>query len=179
MTTSRPTTIEPVPLLRAAFDALERQDFDAVVDMMVDDFRINIAGMPTQKRGIPAWRRNIQMMFSAFPDLRVHIQDIFAEGNLVAMRVRFTGTHRGEFLGIQPTGKRIDYLSHEIYRVENGRIAEEWICSDLMTLLTQIGGISSTRLISMWLAGHRTWFALAGGLLGGAAAGMALSRLLR
>ncbi|GAA1182446.1 ester cyclase [Nesterenkonia xinjiangensis] len=179
MTAIQHTTTDPADLVHAAFAALERQDFESVVSMMVDDFRINIAGMPQQKRGIPAWRRNIQMMFNAFPDLQVHVQDLFAEDDKVAVRVRFTGTHQGEFLGIRPTGKEIDYLSNEIYRVEHGKITEEWICSDLMTLLQQIGGVSSARLMTMWLVGYRTWFALASGIAGGAAAGLALRRLVR
>jgi predicted ester cyclase len=65
------------------------------------------------------------------PDLQAHIEDIIAAGDKVAVRLRFRGTHSGEFLGIPATGRAIEYISHEFYRVADGLIAEEWICSDL------------------------------------------------
>ena len=76
--------------------------------------------------------------------------------------MRLTGTHTGEFLGIQPTGKKVEYESNELYRIADGKIAEEWICSDMLTLMAQIGGtgLSMGKLASMWLAGYRVWFAL-------------------
>ena len=96
-------------------------------------------------------------------------------GDRVAVRLRVTGTHKGEFLGIRPTGKQIDYQSSEIYRFRDGLIAEEWICSDTLTLLTQIGGVSSTRLAAMYFSGHRFWL----GAVAGLAVGSALRRVRR
>ncbi len=82
----------------------------------------------------------------------------------LAVRVRVRGTHLGEFLGNPPTGKTIEYTSHEIYRFANGKLAEEWICSDNITLKTQVGAFSKGRLVSMWLASYRLWFGFAAGL---------------
>jgi predicted ester cyclase len=56
----------------------------------------------------------------------------------VAVRLRFRGTHSGEFLGFHPTGRTIEYVSHEFYRIADGLIVEEWICSDMATLLSQL-----------------------------------------
>jgi DNA-binding transcriptional MerR regulator len=56
----------------------------------------------------------------------------------VAVRLRIHGTHSGEFLGIAATGRAIDYVSHEFYRVADGLLAEEWICSDMASLLRQL-----------------------------------------
>ncbi len=78
------------------------------------------------------------MMKHAFPDLQAHIEDIFAAQDKVAVRLRFHGTHSGEFLGFPATGRTIDYVSHEFYRITDGLIAEEWICSDMATLLRQL-----------------------------------------
>jgi predicted ester cyclase len=55
-----------------------------------------------------------------------------------AVRVRFRGTHSGEFLGFGATGRTVEYVSHEFYRISGGLIAEEWICSDMATLLRQL-----------------------------------------
>ena len=161
MTTQPSTPQSNVELVRKAFSALGRKDVDAVVKLMPSDFIINIAGMPYQKRGAGTWRKHAEILFSAFPDIQIKIEDIFSGDDKVAVRVRFTGTHAGEFLGIQPTGKKIGYESNELYRIADGKIAEEWICSDMLTLMSQIGGtgLSMGKLASMWLAGYRVWFA--------------------
>lgn len=56
----------------------------------------------------------------------------------LAVRLSFHGTHSGEFLGLPATGRSIEYVGHEFYRVAGGVIAEEWICSDMATLMRQI-----------------------------------------
>jgi steroid delta-isomerase-like uncharacterized protein len=78
------------------------------------------------------------MMTRAFPDLEAHIEDLVAAEDRVAVRVSFTGTHAGEFQGIPATGRAVQYVSHEFYRVEDGLIAEEWICSDMASLFRQL-----------------------------------------
>lgn len=161
---------ENIATMHRAFAALNRRDIDACTQLMTPDFIINIAEMPHQKRGVPAWRKHTEILFAAFPDVHVAVEDIFAVDDRLAVRVRITGTHRGEFMGSKPTGKRIDYKSHEIYRFEDGKLAEEWICSDTMTLLTQIGALSKGQLISMWLSGFRLWLGMAVGALAGALA---------
>jgi len=159
-------------VMRRAFDALARKDFEGCLSLMRSDFRINIAGMPYQKKGHAAWRENVRQMFGAFPDLGIHIDSMVASGDKVAVHVRFTGTQTGDFLGIPPRGKRIDYESQELYRFEDGRLAEEWICSDTMTMMTQIGAVSPGALILVWLGSFRLWLATAIGV--GAGAGLVL-----
>ena len=78
------------------------------------------------------------MMRRAFPDLRAHIEDIVAAQNKVAVRLRFRGTHSGEFLGFPATGRSVEYVSHEFYRIADRLIAEEWICSDMAALFRQL-----------------------------------------
>ena len=178
MTTQPSTPQSNIELVRAAFSALGRKDVDAIAKLMPPDFLINIAGTPYQKRGTDAWRKHAEVLFTAFPDIQIRIEDIFAGEDKVAVRVRLKGTHAGEFLGVQPTGKKIEYESNELYRVADGKITEEWICSDMLTLMAQIGGrgFSMRRLAFMWLAGYRVWFALFLGIAVGALS-MALLRL--
>jgi len=95
-----------------------------VVALMRSDFLINIAGMPYQKRGTHAWRKHAAILFAAFPDLQVKIEDIFGAEDKVSARLRISGTHAGEFLGIQPTGKRVEYESTEVYRIADLRHAD-------------------------------------------------------
>lgn len=72
------------------------------------------------------------------PDLEIRVEDLVAAGDKVALRLRLRGTHQGDFQGIPATGRTISYVSHEFYRVRDGLIAEEWICSDMASLFRQL-----------------------------------------
>lgn len=156
-----------ISIMRAAFDALNRRDIDACVAMLTPDFEIYVAGSP-RRQGTAAWRGNVAIMFTAFPDAQVHVDDIFASEDKVAVRVRITGTHSGPFLGKAATGRAIAYDSIELYEITDGKISTEWICSDTLTMMTQIGALSKGVLISLWLAGFKVWIAAALGLATGA-----------
>jgi predicted ester cyclase len=147
-----------IELIRGAFEAMKRRDLDACVGFLEPGLVINLAGAPYPMRGARAWRKNAEILFSAFPDIQIHVEDMFAAGDKVAVRARLAGTHTGDFLGKRPTGKRIDYQSNEFYRIADGKIAEEWICSDMLTMMAQIDAIPSGHLLSLWLAGYRVWF---------------------
>ncbi|MEV6171610.1 ester cyclase [Streptomyces sp. NPDC051954] len=127
-------------ILRTAFAALNRGDFDACTALMTDDFIINISGVPYQMHGVDMWLQNSTAARDAFPDLQAHIEDIFGEGDRVAVRLTLRGTHKGQFLGIPATGRSVEYSSLELYRSVDGKLAEEWIASDLETLMKQLKG---------------------------------------
>ena len=127
-----------VELVRAGFQAFNAGDTDQCLAHIAPDLISNLAELPEPQHGRDAWRQGFEMMHRAFPDLQAHIEDIVAAEDKVAVRLRFRGTHRGEFLGIPATGRTIEYASHEFYRITDGLIAEEWICSDTATLLRQL-----------------------------------------
>ena len=79
---------------------------------------------------------------SAFPDLKVTVEDQIAEGDKVTTHSSITGTHKGEFMGVAPTGKTIKIASIAIYRIVNGKIVEGWSLMDNLSLLQQIGATS-------------------------------------
>lgn len=74
----------------------------------------------------------------AFPDAEPVIEDILAEGDRVAYWLTIRGTHRGSFLGVAPTGRRVVVSLFAIVRVENGKLAEEWGGLDQVDLLRQL-----------------------------------------
>lgn len=159
-----------IAIMTAAFDALNRRDLDACVAMLTPDFEINVAGSPGQLRGTKAWRKNAEILIRAVPDSRVHVEDIFATDDKVAVRIRMTGTHQGDFLGLPPSGKKVDYESNELYSIDpDGRISAEWICSDLLTFMTQIGVYPASHLFGLWIASFKVWIAAAAGFALGAA----------
>jgi steroid delta-isomerase-like uncharacterized protein len=138
MTSETASPAANVELVRAGFRAFNAGDTDECMARMAPDFVINLAEMPEPQHGREVWRQGFEMMKHAFPDLQAHIEDIFAAQDKVAVRLRFRGTNSGEFMGFHPTGRTIEYVSHEFYRLADGLVAEEWICSDMATLLRQI-----------------------------------------
>jgi predicted ester cyclase len=81
------------------------------------------------------------MYRAAFPDLQIRIDDIIAEGQMVAFRWTSSGTHRGELFGTQPTGKQITTSGISILRTAGGKVAEDWVNWDTLGLLQQIGAV--------------------------------------
>ena len=127
-----------VELVRAGFEAFNTGDAQGCMAYIAPELIINLAELPEPQHGREVWRQGFEMMKHAFPDLQAHIEDIFGVQDKVAVRLRFRGTHSGEFLGFPATGRAIEYVSHEFYRVADGLIAEEWICSDMATLFRQL-----------------------------------------
>ena len=86
-----------------------------------------------------AWTRFLAGFVEGFPDLRITIEDAVAEGDLVAQRVHFEGTHTGEFQGLPPTHRKVTFSGLELNRFVDGRVAEHWFQLDSLTLLQQLG----------------------------------------
>jgi predicted ester cyclase len=76
-----------------------------------------------------------------FPDVVSTIEDLIAEGDKVVARWRARATHQGEYMGISPTGNRVEFTGISIYRIEAGKIAESWNVEDDLALMRQIGAI--------------------------------------
>lgn len=83
----------------------------------------------------------ITLYRTAFPDLTATVEDMVAEGDEVACRLTFRGTHLGEMMGIPPTGKQVMYTGIGIDKVVDGTIVETWLNFDALTMLQQVGAI--------------------------------------
>jgi steroid delta-isomerase-like uncharacterized protein len=90
---------------------------------------------------LEGWSQFTAAFVEAFPDLRLAVEDIFSSEEMVAARVSFRGTHRGEFQGIPPTGKEVAFSSMEFNRVMDGKVEEHWVELDLYGLMQQLGAI--------------------------------------
>jgi len=86
-----------------------------------------------------AWTRFLSGFVDGFPDLRLTVEDAVGEGDLVAQRVHFAGTHTGVFQGLPPTHKKVSFSGLELNRFVDGRVAEHWFQMDALTLLQQLG----------------------------------------
>jgi steroid delta-isomerase-like uncharacterized protein len=121
------------------YDLINAGDIDAFGDLLADDFveHEELPGLSPSKDGVKTFFR---MQLSAFPDLRMDVQDIVADGAKVVARVRYTGTQRGEFQGMPATGKSVDVQLVDIFAFDgDGRVREHWGVADQLTLLQQLG----------------------------------------
>jgi predicted ester cyclase len=77
--------------------------------------------------------------FNAFPDWRAKIEHIIAENNLVVVFLNGSGTHKGKFRGVEPTDRKVNIRSADLYRIENEKITGHWDVIDQLDLLKQTG----------------------------------------
>ena len=138
MTLRSEPAVANAALVRESFEAFNASDTERLLAVVAPDLVMHLAEAPEPIRGRETWQQGFEMMKCAFPDLKAHIDGVVAAEDQVAVRVTFQGTHKGEFLGIPATGRTIRYVSHEFYRVEDGVIVEEWICSDTASLFRQL-----------------------------------------
>jgi predicted ester cyclase len=99
--------------------------------------------MPNQPPGSAGFREWMRATRAVFPDLTVTVQDVVADRDRLAARVRYRGTHGGTFLGIAATGKEVDFEAFHFARFRNGSIVEWWGTADLLGALQQIGAVVS------------------------------------
>jgi steroid delta-isomerase-like uncharacterized protein len=79
-----------------------------------------------------------------FPDVISTIEDLIADGDKVVARWRSRATHRGDYMGIPPTGKEMEFTGISFYRIEGGKIAESWTVEDQFGLMRQIGAVAES-----------------------------------
>ena len=85
------------------------------------------------------FKRDVAELRRAFPDYAGTNVEQIAEGGEVANRFVFLGTHLGEFEGVNPTGKRVEFVGHSIDRVIEGKIVESWVEVDMLGVMRQLG----------------------------------------
>jgi predicted ester cyclase len=90
-------------------------------------------------RGPEVLRAHVAALLRTFPDFRIKIEDMIAEGDRIATRVTGRGTHTGTWMQIEPTGSVVDVKGINIDRVSDGRIVEHWGEADTVGMLAQMG----------------------------------------
>jgi steroid delta-isomerase-like uncharacterized protein len=113
----------------------DAQAFAELLDPAVEDH----SRPPGVAPGAEGVRQQFDAFRSAFPDFRAEVLDQIAEDDKVVTRKVFHGTHRGELMGIPPTGREVTIELIDIVRVADGRIVEHWNVVDRLGLLTQLG----------------------------------------
>jgi steroid delta-isomerase-like uncharacterized protein len=125
-------------LVRESIEAFNAADTARPLKVAAPNLVMHLAEAPEPISGRETWQQGYEMMKRALPELEIHLDDVIAAEDRVAVRLIPHGTHTGDFQGIPATGRTIHYVSHEFYRVEDGLIAEERICSDTASLFRQL-----------------------------------------
>jgi steroid delta-isomerase-like uncharacterized protein len=125
-------------LIRAHYEATAHAYKPAAIEQQVaEDFIDHDDPAISGPDGVKA---HIKALRAAFPDLQVTIEDIVAEGDLVAIRGSWRGTHRGEFRGLPGIGRKVAFSGMAFWRVSGGKIRERWGLIDLPALMRQLQG---------------------------------------
>lgn len=130
-------TVTPRAVVRRLHEIWNTGEVTAVDEVYAEDF---VGHFPQgERRGREGARNGIDRIRAAFPDWHEAVEQMVAEGNTVVTRYTSTGTHRGDFGGIAPTGRPITMPEISVYRVARGKVAEQWCVFDQLGHLQQLG----------------------------------------
>ena len=96
---------------------------------------------PGQAPGLEGLKQGFSAFRQSFPDLHMTIDDLFAAGDKVVMRVTMKGTHKGSFMNMPPTGKQFNMEGMDIVRISGGKAVEHWGLMDALTMMQQLGAV--------------------------------------
>ena len=122
------------------FDAVNSSDLEGAMVLVTDDMTVHtqVPGIPPGREGFRAF---LSAFFSAFPEQSVDVHETIAEGDRVLVRHTHHAVHGGEFAGLPPTGIKATVDGLELFRLQDGKIAEMWHHDDLLGLMQQLGAI--------------------------------------
>ncbi|MGE5655478.1 MAG: ester cyclase [Actinomycetota bacterium] len=117
------------------FEIYNTQDYEPAYQYLAANYLDH--GLP-QVRSVEDAIEILKMTHKSFPDIKVVIDDLIEENDKVVFRGHFTATHLGEFVGIPPTGAKVEFEALEIFKIENQQITESWGYWPLSDILSQI-----------------------------------------
>ena len=127
--------------MKRLYDLINAGNIDGFGELLAEDFveHEELPGLEPGKEGV---KKLFHMYRAAFPDLRMEAQDVLVSGDKAVARVRATGTHEGEFLGIASTGRSVDVQLIDIIRFgDDGLAHEHWGVFDALAMMQQLGAI--------------------------------------
>ncbi len=117
---------------------------ESVDELLAPDYVSHAPGDPVLSRGPEDIKEVVRSYHSAFPDINFAVEQQVAEGDMVVTRWTARGTHRGEFMGISPSGKRIEVSGMSMDRISGDRIVENWNNWEALEMMRQIGAITDS-----------------------------------
>jgi steroid delta-isomerase-like uncharacterized protein len=120
------------------YEAFDKNNPELLGAILSDNWQ-DIPDAPDAPRGSQAAKAALKMLHAAFPDFRIVVEDIVAEGNKVVVRSTITGTQTGAFAGIPASGRKLNIQAVDIHLIEHGKIQKTWHTEDWMSGLRQLG----------------------------------------
>jgi steroid delta-isomerase-like uncharacterized protein len=130
-------------LIARVQEAWNRRDATALADFHAEDCVVESPVAGGQARGREAIARSYQAFFHAFPDLALRYEEPLIDGGRVVLIARISGTDHGGFMGLQPTGRFVDFPCALLFDVEKGLIVRERRIYDFTGLAVQVGAIKA------------------------------------
>ena len=130
---------ENVTAIENAVAQMNSGNLEGYLEVYSDDLTLH--GYPPEVQGKEGVSAFYAAFAKAFPDIQLSVDDAMADGDKVAIRYSFTGTHRDEFMGVPASGNKVEVDGQSFFRFVDGRIAERWQSLDVFSLMTQIGAI--------------------------------------
>jgi predicted ester cyclase len=130
--------VDHAATMRSTYERINAGDIAGFGGLVADNFVEHQGGpgLPPTKEGTLEFFR---ILLAAFPDMRMTVEDLIASGDKAVARVKVTGTHKGEFMGVPPAGTRVDVQLIDIMRFDSaGLVCEHWGVADMLSLMQQL-----------------------------------------
>lgn len=124
---------------RTYAELFSQGNLGVIDELLADDFVEHEELPPGVPPGKEAPRALVTMMRNAFPDFSAVVEEMLQDGSKVVTRARFSGTHRGDFMGIPPTNKTFDIPVIDIVEFRDGKAIGHWGIMDMAGLMQQLG----------------------------------------
>lgn len=119
-------------------EVMSKGNLKVIDELVADNFIDHLGRDPRMSAGKASWHQGMAMTRTAFPDLQVTLEDLIAKGDKVWAYIVMRGTHKGDFMGMKPTGKEIEINGIDIFRFVNGKVVEHWGMKDGLAMMQQL-----------------------------------------
>ena len=116
-------------------------DVDLMDSVLAENVVQHISGQPPEAQSLEGFKQLLPTLPQAFPDVLFEVENLMAEGDMVAFRLIWTATHQGEFFGIPPTGTRATVTEMHMFRIADGKVVDRWGEWDALGLMQQLGAV--------------------------------------
>lgn len=117
-------------------------DLEIVDGLVAEDYTNHNPIVPDAPPGPEGFKQNVSALLTAFPDINWTIEDVIAEDDTVVFRATGHGTHEGELMGVEPTGREVTLSGIVIFRIDDGQVVERWAQFDTIGMLRQLGALT-------------------------------------
>ena len=120
-------------------EVINERNFDKLDQIFAPNY-VNY-GIPNSKPGPDGFKEILQQFLDAYPDMKITIEHLIAEGNMVATSGYWTGTNKGSFMGAAPSNKPVKVSYIDLWKIENSKCIENWVQMDMIGMMMQTGAM--------------------------------------